>query len=233
MSENNKTLFINMFCGPGGSKSTVAAGVFFTLKTMNINSEYVSEYAKDLVWAERQGDLRCQPYVTGKQFYRQYRVDGKVDFAVVDSPIILGIAYGGFGATANWQAAALDHFNMFENLNIVLNRNLEDHPYNPKGRLQTQEEAVAKDKEIEDMLIHKNIPSVKMAPMPIQDTIENITQLALYTKYTEPGKSYYGIYYEQAGQKLFTDFTNDKNNLDFLIESAPEDFKMKVQEWLK
>ena len=229
--EDKKTLFINLFTGPGSGKSTTAAGLFFTLKLMNQEAEYVSEYAKDLTWADRIGDLRCQPYVTGKQFYRQYRVNGKVDFALVDSPVLLGIAYGGFGATPEWAQATLSHFHLFENLNIFISRNLDTHPYKTAGRNQTVDEAIEKDQEILAMLKDKNIPYFRIAPLPLQHVVEAVAQLALLVKYQDPGEVYYGIYYQEDGDDFYTDFTADKTSLDFLLESAPEGVILKVREF--
>jgi hypothetical protein len=222
MINKEDTLFINFFAGPGAGKSTTAAGVFFMLKAANINAEYVPEYAKDLVWADRQNDLICQPYVTSKQLYRQYRINGKVDVAVVDSPILLGAVYGGFGATPAWRKSVFEQFDLFNNLNIVLSRDTEEHPYNPKGRNQTVDEAIQKDNEVLDLLNKNKIPYIKMAPMPLEVLIEVISDLAFLLKF-ETQKPIYGVYYEENGQRLFTDFTNDDSSLEFLQSSLPDD----------
>jgi nicotinamide riboside kinase len=157
MENTKSTLIINLFGGPGTGKSTNAAGLFYRLKRSGVNCEYIQEYAKDKTWSEDRQTLLCQPYVTGKQFYRTARLLGKVDVAVTDSPIITGILYQGFGCTPSWEKWAIEAFNQFNNLNIFLVRNPLNHPYNPKGRSQTESEAMAKDIEMRNILDSHNI----------------------------------------------------------------------------
>ena len=156
------TLVVNLLGGPGTGKSTHAAGLFYRMKRSGINCEYIQEYAKDKTWEEEDNKLsvtkKCQPYVTGKQFWRQFRVMGKVDVVVTDSPIITGVMYQGFGCTPAWEQWAFEAFNMFNNLNIFLVRNTTGHPYNPKGRTQTEDQAVEIDTKTRDMLDSEKIP---------------------------------------------------------------------------
>jgi hypothetical protein len=217
-TESRSTLFINFAGGPGLGKSSCSAGVFFALKCLSLQAEYVSEYAKDLVWAGRDKDLLCQPYVTGKQFYKQYRVLGQVDIAVVDSPIILGVAYGGFGTTPAWQQACLEHFNLFNNLNIILTRSVKHHPYSENGRQQNFEEAIQKDKEIEELFHFSNIPYFKVAEMPLPDIVEAVTALALYTRFKKPGEVYYGISSGLGRDEVFYAFTDKEEDVELILE---------------
>jgi len=138
--------------------STHASGTFYRLKRSGVNCEYIQEYAKDKTWSEDRQTLLCQPYVTGKQFYRTARLLGKVDVAVTDSPVITGLLYQGFGCTPSWERWAVEAFNEFNNLNIFLVRNTKNHPYNPKGRNQTEEEARQKDDEARAILDREGIP---------------------------------------------------------------------------
>lgn len=152
------TLIVNLFAGPGCGKSTHAGGTFYRMKRSGINCEYIQEYAKDKTWSEDVQTLLCQPYVTGKQFYRTSRLLGKVDVAITDSPVITGILYQGFGCTPSWEKWAIEAFNEFNNLNIFLVRNTDNHPYNTKGRSQTEDEARAKDNEMRAILDKYGIP---------------------------------------------------------------------------
>jgi hypothetical protein len=141
-------LVINLFAPPGSGKSTLAAGVFYDLKSQGVNAELAGEFAKDLVWAGRQNCLRDQLYVFGKQHYRIHRLKNDVDVVVVDSPILLGLAYAEhypdcFKQTVKWA------FDQYNNLNFYVNR---VKPYNPKGRNQTEEESDAKGVEIQNLL---------------------------------------------------------------------------------
>jgi nicotinamide riboside kinase len=145
--------------GPGTGKSTTAAGLFYKLKTHGHNAELIQEYAKDKVWSEDLKPLSFQPYILGKQLYRQYRLLHKVDVAVTDSPIIFSILYKGFGCVEGFDDVVVKQFNLFNNLNIFLKRNSEDHPYNPEGRVQkTEDEAILLDEKIMDLLKEHNIP---------------------------------------------------------------------------
>lgn len=156
------TKFINFFAGPGASKTTSSSGLFFELKKRGINSEIIVEYAKEKVWSEDFRSLECQPYITGKQFYRQWRVNGKVEYAVTDSPIVLGIVYQGFGCDVNWEKAVLNQFSLFDNLNIFLERNSDAHGFQQEGRMQDEEECKRLDKQIKNLLDKNNIPYVTL-----------------------------------------------------------------------
>jgi hypothetical protein len=153
-----KTLVVNMFAGPGCGKSTTAAGLFYRLKKSGVNCELVREYAKDRTWIGDYATLGYQPYVTAKQHFRQDTLDGKVDVIITDSPILIGLVYSGRGCTPSFKDWLLEAFSEFDNLNIVLGRNAEAHPYNPLGRSQTEAEANQKDVEIRDLLLDNQIP---------------------------------------------------------------------------
>jgi hypothetical protein len=148
----NKTLYINLFAGPGSGKSTTAAGIFYTLKSKGYNAELIQEYAKDKVWGEDFKTLEFQPYILGKQLYRQFRLEGQVEVAVTDSPVLFSYIYKGFGWVDGMDDVLLRQFNLFDNLNVFLRRNKDAHPYNPNGRTQTEQEAENLDFKIKEML---------------------------------------------------------------------------------
>ena len=148
----NKTIFVNLFAGPGCGKSTHAAGVFSKLKQKSINCEYLQEYAKDKSWGEDVFTLKCQPYITSKQLYRQYRIMDKVDVAVTDSPLLLGLVYDGFGSSDLFNKWVVETFGLFTNLNIRLVRNASNHPYKKVGRSQTEEESIVLDNQVKIIL---------------------------------------------------------------------------------
>ena len=90
---NKKTLVVNLFSGPGAGKSTIAAELFAKLKWEGIDCELVTEFAKELVWEQRHDTFRNQIYIFGKQHQMVFRVLGKVDVVVTDSPFILSAVY--------------------------------------------------------------------------------------------------------------------------------------------
>lgn len=165
------TLFVNLFGGPGVGKSTTAAMLFGQLKADGVNAELITEYAKDKTWSEDFHTLQCQPYIVGKQMYRQYRVLDKVDVAVTDSPILLGAIYKGFGCVEGWTDVLIRQFFLFNNLNVFLVRNSDVHPYNAMGRSQTEEEAMRIDREIWALLGDREIP---FQVLPITADFEHV-----------------------------------------------------------
>jgi len=165
--------------------SSYASGIQYRLKVSGYNSEYIQEYAKDKTWSEDKQTLLCQPYVTGKQFYRTTRIMNKVEVAVTDSPILTGILYQQ-KKSKHFESWVVEAFKECNNLNFFLVRNTEHHPYNPAGRSQSLEEAIAKDKEMKDVLDKYDIPYFEV---PIQavdlDTWSDPTLDFIYSKIKE------------------------------------------------
>jgi hypothetical protein len=131
-----KTIVINLLGGPGTGKSTTAAAVFSELKCRGVDCELSSEFAKDLVWEQRYDTFKDQLYIFAKQAHRLFRLVGKVDVVITDSPLILTCFYG-----QNDQPLCdfcIDYVSRFNNLNYFLIREKE---YNPNGRNQTEAEA--------------------------------------------------------------------------------------------
>jgi len=149
---NNKTLIVNLFGGPSAGKSTLASGIFFDLKMQGINSELVSEYCKELTWEERHNTLKDQIYIFGQQFHRIFRLLGKVDVIITDSPLLLTPVYD-IEKRESLKKLAFEEHKKLWTYNVVIKRNKS---YNPKGRSQTESEANELDKQIVDMLFEAN-----------------------------------------------------------------------------
>ena len=149
----NKPIVINMFAGPGSGKSTTAAAVFSLLKMHEVNAELITEFAKDLAWEERFTTMNDQAYIWGKQHHRMWRVKDHVDVMVTDSPLLFGLVYGKKNPDC-FNEMILHSFNTFDSMNYFL---LRKKPYNPKGRIQTEERAKQLDNEIHMMLFENNI----------------------------------------------------------------------------
>ena len=151
------TLLVNLYAGPGAGKSCGAAYIFSKLKMAGIDSELVTEYAKDRVWQGDQFVLQhCQLYVTGKQCLRVARLLGKVDVIVTDSPIAVGAMYTD---EKPYQDVCLYEAKKYKNtFNIFVDRKKD---YNPNGRNQTFEEAKAIDKKILDFLDSNSIEYIR------------------------------------------------------------------------
>lgn len=124
------------------------AEIFAKLKWNKIDCEMSPEFAKELVWENRHHTLTDQLYLLGKQNHRLFRVAGKVDVVLVDSPLLLNVVYNELynksddPIQSNFNAA-LENLVVatkatYNNLNIFLKRT---KPYNPNGRNQTEEES--------------------------------------------------------------------------------------------
>lgn len=153
-----RTKVINCFGGPGTGKTTTALGLTNMLKKQGISCEYVSEYAKDLTWEDNQWGLVCQPAIAGEQIGRLHKVDGKVDFIITDSPLIINLLHDGFGVTENYKKWLVEVFEMFDNINILLTVDRESREYETAGRIESKERAIEMDKENNDLLLRWDVP---------------------------------------------------------------------------
>ena len=136
-----KTIFVNLFGGPGTGKSTICASVFHKLKIKGIETEMALEYAKDVVWEESYKKLDNQIYIFGKQHYRVWRLNGKVQVVITDSPLLNSIIYD---KTNNQllKDLVIYEFKKMNALNFYIDREVD---YNPNGRMQTLEQALQVD----------------------------------------------------------------------------------------
>ena len=149
-----KTILINLFGGPGISKSTTATGVFSILKMHDIDCEYVPEFAKDLVWEDRLKSLKNQIYIFSKQYHRLWRLNGVVDIIITDSPLLFTLVYDNDSKADSFKNMVKEVHSSFDNLNFLLTRCKK---YNPNGRYQTEDEAKEVDKKIVGMLDQNGI----------------------------------------------------------------------------
>lgn len=136
-------LVVNLFGVPGAGKSTGAAYIFSKLKLAGINAELITEFAKDKVWEENSVIFQPdnQAYIFGKQFYRMNRCKDKVDVIVTDSPLLLSSFYNSSEILGeSFNKMVYNCFYSFNNKTYLLKR---VKPYNPNGRLQTEEESNA------------------------------------------------------------------------------------------
>jgi len=129
---------INFFGGPGAGKSTAAAGLFYEMKKHWITSEYIQEYAKELVWSDNEHMLSEQNYIFAEQEHRLNRLRTKVSVAITDSPLLLSSFYAPADYPKSFHESVFDFFSTYDNLNILVKRS---HEYSSIGRLQEQEDA--------------------------------------------------------------------------------------------
>jgi hypothetical protein len=152
-----KALTVNFFAGPGAGKSTTAAGVFHALKVKGVDSELVSEFAKDKTWERNHVSLSDQFFVTANQHYRQFVLEERVDVIVTDSPLLIGLFY------YNQEDEVLKKsfftfiqrsFSLQNNLNFLIKRTKK---FNQNGRNQSEHQATQIDTAIKKFLDDQSI----------------------------------------------------------------------------
>lgn len=151
--KKRNTFVVNLFAGPGSGKSSLAAGIFYELKSKGITCELALEFVKDLVWEERHKAINNQIYIFAKQHHRITRLLGEVDVIITDSPLLLSLVYAS-NETALAELARVEH-NKLLTFNCFIKRNKD---YNPKGRMHTFDEARKLDIRIASMLDKEHIP---------------------------------------------------------------------------
>ena len=170
---------INLFGGPGTGKSTLAASLFAAFKIRGYNAELVTEFAKDLVWSERNKELGDQVYILGKMYHKLWRLKDKVDVVIIDSPLPL-CCYYDQGRTHGFEQFVMGLFDQFDNYNFLLERNF---PYQQEGRYQDEAGANKVHVEIYKLLDALHIQFVKKKSP--QMSSEAITSQAMYNSFVQ------------------------------------------------
>jgi hypothetical protein len=163
------SIIINILGGPCAGKSTLASELFTAMKKLGYSVENTQEFPKVLAWDGNTEAIRDQFFVTANQHRNISRLYGKVDYIIVDSPIILGLVYKklyDYFTTypsdfydETYDNFIINLFKKYKSINIYLNR-LEDK-YDNIGRYQTYEESTNIDKKIEELLLVNNIHYTK------------------------------------------------------------------------
>jgi nicotinamide riboside kinase len=170
------TTYINIFAGPGAGKSTLAADLFAHMKRKQYSVELVTEFAKDLVWENRQETLAIQPYVSAKQYRNLARLRGKVDYVITDSPILKDSVYARRYASRLPQAyhdlLAFMHEDLGHSVNILISRQFA---YQIEGRYQDEKTAQDIDRDLKLLLHLRNVDFYECAP-DIAEVMEAVYQ---------------------------------------------------------
>lgn len=154
---SKRTIIVNLFAGAGAGKTTCAWEIASELKKRGIETEYVSEYAKELVWDNNMemldGSLEHQQILYLEQKRRIDRLIGKVDVVVTDSPTLLSIMYLK-EPNKDFEAKAIEEYKQNQNFNLFINRGKE---YQQAGRIHSLQESKAVDNKIKQFLKSNNI----------------------------------------------------------------------------
>lgn len=166
------TKIINLFAGPSGGKSSIAAGLLHSLKKLHINCDAPYEFPKILAWDQNNEAIKDQLYVVANQHRGIAKSFNKVDYIIVDSPILLSLVYKNYytDKSNEYPACLYDKLfddliinihNYYDNLNIVLARS-KDNKHNTGERFHDESESKDLDIKIKDMLVSNNIPYVEI-----------------------------------------------------------------------
>lgn len=160
-NSDKNTIVINAFAGPGAGKTTSCLEVAEKLKKQGFVTEYVQEYAKELVYDNNfimlDGHYEHQFAILNEQMKRINRLYGKVDFIVTDSPILLNNTYLNEDKNTEVYSAYSDSVNklygLYNNFNYFVER--DTSVFEKEGQIHNLEQSIAIDNELKNML-HNN-----------------------------------------------------------------------------
>ena len=160
---------INLFAGPGTGKTSIAAGVLYELKKRHISCDAPYEFPKVLAWDDNQSAIKDQLYVLANQHRGIVQSFGKVEYIVMDSPILLSLIYKNYYNGTEYPSSlytelfdkmVLDIHSQYENLNIVLKRGMG--VFNKTERYQDLGQSIELDYMIMDTLDKNKIPYIEL-----------------------------------------------------------------------
>lgn len=179
LSNERNTIVINAFAGPGAGKTTSCLEIAEKLKKQGFVTEYVQEYAKELVWDNKldllNGSMENQFAILQEQLNRIDRLYGKVDFIVTDSPVLLNATYLK-ESNEKYVKAVQEIYSHFDNFNYFVERNVE--AFETEGRIHNLEQSLQIDDELKDTLTELNLEYNTYN----HSTIDNIVQDAIEYK---------------------------------------------------
>jgi nicotinamide riboside kinase len=154
---------INLFGGPGIGKSGIAAGITYKMKKKHISVNNPYEFPKRLAWDNNIPAIKDQLYVFANQHRGIAESYGKVDYIVIDSPILFSTIYHTYyteGYPAEFYGQpfhdlVVDLHRKYDSINILLERGETVH--NDDERFQSYEQSIEIDKLCKKILDDNNI----------------------------------------------------------------------------
>lgn len=149
-------IVINLFGAPGAGKSTGAAYIFVALKTLGVNVELITEFAKDKVWENNIEAINNQAYIFGEQSFRMSRCKDKVDVIITDSPLLLSAIYNKDKILGeDFNRVVKNVFQSYDNRNYYIERN--KRYYQSSGRIHSKKESDEINSQLKKLLKDYNI----------------------------------------------------------------------------
>lgn len=164
---------INFFGSSGSGKSTHSLKLAGALKEQGTSVEYVPEYAKYLVYSCHNRMLLDQFKIFSEQRHSiDILRDHDIDYAIVDSPLPLGILYGEKYGTMNKSLSSviIEEFNTFDNVNFFVTRTVS---FNQVGRVESRDESDSDSYLLKELLNKHNINYVDITTHTSTDEILN------------------------------------------------------------
>lgn len=156
MPESRTTVVVNMFGGPGAGKTTAAWEIASELKKRGYITEYVPEYAKELVWEGKtdllDGTPEHQEELLKEQRHRIERLNGKVDFIVTDAPLMQNPLYlktSSLEISEFYTHKVYNYYSRYENFNVFIQRS---EKFEQAGRIHSLDQSREIDKQIHSLL---------------------------------------------------------------------------------
>ena len=137
---NKETLYVEFIGRPSSGKSTTAYGVFAELKKAGVTTEFVPEYAKELVYQKDFTTLNDQLKVISEQNFRENLLNGVVDIVITDTSISLGSVYNESYNQNIIESLIEEMRGSKKYLTFYVNNSKGE--YKDYGRTQTKEEAL-------------------------------------------------------------------------------------------
>lgn len=126
------------------------------MKRRHLSVENTVEAAKDMIWDGREHALVNQISVLGEQWNRIWRLDGKIDMAITDSPVLLCSHYAPQDYPAGFHDLAWWCHRRFRHINFFVTR--QDGIFEPTGRVHNLDEAKRIDANILQILAQNEEP---------------------------------------------------------------------------
>lgn len=134
-------IVVNFLGAPGSGKSTAAAKLYAVLSEAGLKVELVTEYMKDVVWNRQLDLINNQDFLFANQRQRLTRLEGKIDVAITDSPLILSAFYNDNPEfpMEEFKPLVWACWHQFDNVTVFLTRG---HDFQQEGRIHEEDECV-------------------------------------------------------------------------------------------
>lgn len=154
-----KTTVINLFGAPGTGKTVTALGLTYTLNREGFSAEYVDEFAKGCAWDNNINLLCDQNLQFTEQHRKLNRVNGKTEFVVMDSPLLLSNVYRTVYHSTMYSNTldqlVFETHSKYHNVNFLLDFH---ERWNQSGRVQDHAESQDIQNNIIGVLEHYRLP---------------------------------------------------------------------------